>query len=127
MNKRQITIIIIAILAVVVTAISTVAALNYFDGKEKTTTTTAGNSDKKAEEEPIKEFTETIDEDKNNQAKTIEKSAMSLMESDPSAARKKYLEAEKAYKEAGNMGKVGEMRANALSAQAEIDARKTAN
>lgn len=127
MNKRQITIIIIAILAVVATAIGTVAALNYFDGKEKTTTTTVGNSDKKAEEEPIKEFTETIDEDKNNQAKTIEESAMSLMESDPSAARKKYLEAEKAYKEAGNMGKVGEMRANALSAQAEIDARKTAN
>lgn len=115
----------VAFIGVTIFATGTVAVLNYMDSQQKNSDTNSAKTKKKAEQEPMQEFKEDIDENKNAKAELIEESAMSLIDSNPKEALKKYLEAEKAYKEAGNMNKVGEMRANALSAQAEIDAQKT--
>jgi uncharacterized protein YycO len=125
--RKQLLMVGVAFIGVTIFATGTVAVLNYMDSQQKNSDTNSAKTKKKAEQEPMQEFKEDIDENKNAKAELIEESAMSLIESNPKEAHKKYLEAEKAYKEAGNMGKVGEMRANALSAQAEIDARKTAN
>lgn len=125
MKKSQlITAFTVLICTIVVTA-GTVLLLSYIEKQRNNDTNQQSEQkEKEANVEAIKGFEENIDEDKNEQAQAIESDAMGLIESDPAKAYTRYLEAEKVYKDAGNMNKVGEMRANALTAQAQIEADK---
>lgn len=118
--KRSVIIAILAFIAVITIGFVVAKSLSYFDNHgndtdtsqedTKTTNPPAGAT----ENEPI----DVINQDINAQAEKIEKEANSLMTSNPAEAHNKYLEAERAYREAGNMNKVGEMLANAQTAEA---------
>lgn len=70
--------------------------------------------------EIIHEKANNIDHEANEKAKTIEKEADSLMATDPVKAKEKFVEAEQAYKSAGNNLKEAEMRDNAATAETSV-------
>jgi hypothetical protein len=70
--------------------------------------------------ETIYEKENNINHEANEKAKAIEKEATALIESDPPKAKQKFIEAQTAYKEAGNSSKEAEMRDNAATAETVI-------
>lgn len=81
--------------------------------------TTTPNTDKESPE-IIHEKANNINHDANQRAKTIEKEAEELITSDPVKAKEKFIEAEQAYKSAGNNLKEAEMRDNAATAETNV-------
>jgi len=114
MRKNQLLIALMAILITVAVAVVTITILSRLD--RSGTSSNIIPEENHTEEVSEDPFREIIDEEKNNQAKLIEKEASSLMESDPSKAKEKYLEAREAYNDAGNSPKASEMDANAMTA-----------
>jgi hypothetical protein len=109
----------LALTAVIIIGFVVAKSLYFFNSLETNTDTphqntgevdTPGNN---SGDQPI----EGINQEVNNRAVAIENEADNLMKSSPSDAHTKYLAAEQAYREAGNMNKVGEMLANAQTAE----------
>lgn len=119
--KRSVIIAVLALISVMTIGFVVAKSLAYFNDQEgdsddvsQQNTEETNPSTNQMENEPI----DPINEEINSKAKAIENEANGLMESNPAEAHNKYLEAEQAYREAGNMNKVGEMLANAQTAQA---------
>lgn len=129
--KRQHTIIILAfatIILIVLTAWGTIALLRSVDNEKEPTDTPNSQTEQKKETEGKKEDAygdPQIDKGLDEKAKDIEDEAATLMDSDPAEAKKLYLKAADAYKKSGNISKVSEMQANAMTAELLVEERKS--
>lgn len=124
MKKKHIPVITLAsvtVIAVVAIALGTVLLLRKIDGNKQSAPVKTVNKERgiDSKEPPIDNTfgTPKIDTDLNKDAEKIEQEAVSLLNSSPEAAQKKYLEAAKAYKKAGNISKASEMQADAMTAE----------
>jgi len=112
MNKQPLIIITVALVGILLIAGGTATMLNYLDRQNKP------SQQEEEKKEPVdSKVDEIINSEANLKAQAAEQQAVSLMHSDPKQAYDKYLEAEQAYRDAGNMNKVGEMMANAQTAE----------
>lgn len=111
--KKRIGIIAAIIIGIVAIGFATVMVLSKVEST-RNQDDSSKNQDDSSDPEPLEDG---VDRQLNNQAAAIEAEANELLESDPVEAHKKYEEAAKAYTEAGNLNKAGDMADNAQTAK----------
>lgn len=109
----------VAVLIIISAAFGTVFALEHIKGKPSDSTQVPindkeNNTSKPTEQTPIES------------ARTLEKKAADLMETDREAASKAYEEAAKEYKEAGAADKAAQMEASAETSRPTVNSSQQA-